>query len=197
MLYNGGMATETRTRLNDAQRLRVLALAVRGDGSQAIADAIQETYGISITASGIDKIKATHADTLAAMKQQAVEAEAADAETLLARSRRMIGRKLTKAERDADALEKLDEDYRQGNMKLEEYRRKKTGLLNISIAELNAVTKEMYIQTGKGEDGTPRLPAGNLHQTEALLEAIKRGDTVELQRLIFRPNHDQPVTIQS
>ena len=200
MLYSMVMTTKpTRTRLNDAERLRALTLLARGDSRQSVVDDLAERYGVQLTLSAIDKMKVVHADSIAAMQQTMADAEAADADTLLNRSRRLIGRKLSRAERDEKTLDELFDDYRADRITWDELQKKKSGLLKVSIAELNAVSKEMYIQTGKGGDpSTPALPAGGGASTEAIMAAIRRGDTFELQRLIYRPGaNDQSLPIQS
>jgi len=180
-----------RNKLNTAQRMRVLALLARGDSFAMIHDHLQNTYGVDVHDSTISQIKKTHADTLATMTATIAEAEAADAESLLAKSRRMIGRKLQKAEADTSEIQKLDRRFRNGEISHLEYERERRGLLELSIQELTTVSKEMFNQSNKGlppGSPPPGLPAGGQQEaTEALLGAIARGDTVEIQRLILNP----------
>lgn len=184
-----------QARLNDFQRLRVFALIARGDSNQAIVDEIQARFGIKVTMGAISSMKKAHADSIAVMKQAVAKAEIADAEALLTRSHRLLGKKLTKAERDESELEELYSHYRAGRITWKELQQKKAGLLRISVAELNAVSREMYVQTGKG-DSPPRQPIdATIAQTDALMSAIKAGDTVELQRIIFRANNDKSIPV--
>ena len=84
---------------------------------------------------------------------------------------------------------------------------KKTGLLKISISELTNISKTMHAQTVKVPElppgaGPAALPAGGGAQTpaqlEALLNAIKDGNHVEIQRIVFNGGGNaQPVAVQS
>lgn len=188
------MSTETRQKLNTAQRMRVLALMARGDTYAQIRAHLQSQYDITISDNSLSDIKKRHGDTLAEMTRTMVEHEAIEAEDLLKKTRRMIGRKLSQAEQDANKLAKLDEQYREGDITKSQYDLKRAGLLGLSINQLVAVSKEMHNQVMKdippglppGASATGAIGGGNPAITEAIVAAIKNGDTVELQRLVFK-----------
>ena len=207
MQYNKVMTT--RTRLSTDQKLRALAYIARGDTLSQVAGHMLEEFDVTITESALSQLKKNHADTTDKMQTSLSESAAEDADALLKKTRRMLSVRLDRAERDANELAEVDRQYREGNIKsVEEYRRKKAGLLKISIAELTNVSKTMHAQTVKVPELPPgatpgALPAGggaqNPAQLEALLNAIKDGNHVEIQRIVFNggvPN-DKPVAVQS
>lgn len=168
-----------------------------------------EEFDVTITESALSQLKKTHADTITKMQDSLSESAAEDADAILKKTRRILSVRLDRAQRDESALAEVDRDYREGKIKNpEDYRRKKAGYLKISIAELTNISKTMHAQTVKVPELPPgvtpgALPAGggaqNPAQLEALLNAIKDGNHVEIQRIVFNggvPN-DQPVTVQS
>lgn len=203
-MYTCGMTT--RTRLTTDQKMAALAMIARGDTLSQVAGHLLTEYEVQITESALSKIKKAHMDTIIKMQETISDGQVADAEAILGRSRRLLNRRLDKAERDERALEELDQKYRDGEISsVEEYRRRKAGLLKISIAELTNISKTMHSQTIKlppapqlpSGDGVPALPLGHVStpaHLEALLKAIKDGNTVEITRLTFNPGaqHREP-----
>lgn len=174
--------------------------------SQVAAQLLAD-FDVSITESALYAIKRDHSDTVTRMQETMADSAVADADAILKKSRVMIAKKMQKADRDGNTLEQLDQQYRDGDLEMSEYRRKKSGLLKMSVHELTQISKTMHDQVIKvpGElppGGAGSLPPGGSSpaQLEALLLAIKAGNTVELQRLIFNPRevqkNDQPVALQ-
>lgn len=180
------------------QKLRALTLIARGDTNSQVVAYLLENFGVSITESAISQLHKNNKDTVNEMINKMVEGEQAEADAIVKRTHRMIAKKLDRAERDQNALDELDEMYRNNEIKVEDYRRRKAGLMKMSINELMTISKGVFAQTIKHPPalppGTPTPPgqrtAGNLpapNHLEAMLQAIERGDTVELQRLTFNP----------
>lgn len=198
---------KTRTRLTTDQKMRALALMARGDTLSQVAGHLLETYQVTISESALSQIRSKNRDTIKEMQQVVADGQSAEAEAIAARARRLINVRLDKAERDANTLEEVDRQWRDGEIKdPKEYRRRKAGLLKISINELTTVAKAMHSQSAPPppqSPDAPALPAGANHPTatpahlEAMLQAIAAGNTVELQRLVFNPKapHDSPVTV--
>lgn len=206
MLYNKVMTT--RTRLTTDQKLRALAYIARGDTLSQVAGHMLEEFEVTISESALSQLKKNHADTIDKMQTSLSESAAEDADALLKKTRRMLSVRLDRADRDSSELAELDRKWRDGEIKnKEEYQRKKTGLLKISISELTNISKTMHAQTVKVPELPPgampgALPAGGGAQTpaqlEALLNAIKDGNHVEIQRIVFNggvPN-DQSIPVQ-
>lgn len=203
-----------RTRLTTDQKLRALTLLARGDTLSQTSGHLLDEYGVTVSESALSQLRKQHTDTISKMQDTMAEAEAADAEQILKKSRKMIGARLARAERDSSELEQLDREYRENEIDYSEYKRKKATLMKISINELNNIAKATHTQIMRERGGDPpdpskTLPPGStpaLGSTpahlEALLNAIKAGNTVEIQRLVFNPavapkalENDQPITV--
>jgi hypothetical protein len=197
----------TRTRLTTDQKMRALALIARGDTLSQVAGHLLENYNITISESALSQLKKQHKDTLEKMREDIAEGQTAEADAIARRARRMLNVRLDRAERDGRTIEELDRQWRDGEIKdKEDYRKRKAGLLNISIKELVHVSQAMHRQAMPDTPpppGAPALPAGHPAATpqhlEAMLQAITAGNTVELQRLVFTPGvrHDTPITVQN
>lgn len=197
----------TRTRLTTDQKLRALAYIARGDTLSQVAGHMLEEFEVSISESALSQMKKAHAETIDKMQTSLTESAAEDADAILKKTRRILSVRLDRAQRDESAIAEVDREYREGKIKSpEEYRRKKAGFLKVSIAELTNISKTMHAQTVKVPELPPgampgALPAGGSAQTpahlEALLNAIKNGNEVEVQRLVFNPGgrNDQPLSV--
>ena len=171
-----------------------LARIARGDTLAMVQKWLLDEHEITISLPALSGLKKNHAKAITDMQQKMLDAQAIDAEAIMKRSRALINRKIAKAERDQTQIEELDEQYRDGVISLDELRRKKKGLLDLSIAELTRIGSAMLDQTktaplppdapalGSGNPGASGLPSPTL---EATIQALKEGNTVELQRIIF------------
>lgn len=199
---------DKRTRLTTDQKMRALAFIARGDTMSQVAAHLLTDFNIKISESAIYSLKKAHKDTIAKMQETVAEGQSAEADAIAKRARRMLNGKLDKAERDGRTLEELDRQWRDGELKnVEDYRRRKAGLMKISINELTQVSKAMVAQaapTLPPGGGAPALPPGTPQNTlapahlEQLLLAITAGNTVEIQRLIFTPGvqkNDKPIPV--
>lgn len=201
------MESKSRTRLTMDQKMRVLAYISRGDTVSQVVAHVLEDFDISITEDAIYKIRRDNADTISKIQERLADSAAADIDQLIRKSRVQIARKLNKAEHDASELDKLDQQYRDGEIEKDEYQRQKTGRINLSISELASLGQKLVSQQRGIEPelppagANPALPPGSSTpaQLEAILKAIQSGDTVELQRIIFTPGvqrNDQSIQIQ-
>lgn len=211
MLYNRLMTKATRTRLTMDQKLRALAYIARGDTMSQVAAHLLEDFQVEITESALYKIKKDNLETIQKIQDRLADSAVADAESLMKSSRVALAKKLQRADRDGNELERLDQQYRDGEIDKSEYQRKKSGLLQLSVSELVNISRSMHAQVVKVPGGgAPELPPGpggpaqplpagasTPAQLEALLHAIQRGDHVEIQRIVFNggARNDQPVTI--
>lgn len=208
MLYNELMTKATRTRLTMDQKLRALAYIARGDTMSQVAAHLLEDFDLTISEARLYQIKKENADTIQKIQERLADGVLADAEKLMQSSRVALARRLQRDARDGAELEQLDQQYRDGDLSKEEYQRKKAGLLQLSVNELVNISRSMHAQVVKAP-GSPELPPGagaaqplpagssTPAQLEALLQAIQRGDHVEMQRIVFNggTRNDQPVAI--
>lgn len=186
----------TAPKLDTAQKMKVLAMLARGERYATIQSILKKDHDIDYSINSIRLLKKNHAETIAEMEAMIIEREASEAEQIRVRALASVSRKLDRASKDESELAELDRAYRDGELEIAEYKRRKKGLLDLSVTELLSVSKEMYAQTGKGKNASiaPGSPAGggegiaNPQTLEVLMDAIKRGDTVTLQQMVINPN---------
>jgi hypothetical protein len=182
-------------KLDTTLKMKVLAYMARGERYQAIIDMLQKDHGISYTMGGLSLLRKRHTETISEMERIVLEQEMADTSTIRNKSLKLLNRKLDQASTDELEMAALDQQYRDGNLDLATYKRKKQGLLRLNIKELTEVSREMAAQqrlalgSKKNTPGPDALPAGGMDPAaiEQLTTAIKDGNTVELTKLVFNP----------
>lgn len=185
------------SKLNTPQRMQVLAMMARGERYETIKRVILDKYNVSVSSGYLAEQKQTHADTIKEMELMILEAETSEAEQIRVKTLRQLGRKLDKLANDEVELENIEDEWRRGEIEdLAEYRRRKAGLLKVSISELSKISKDMYTQTG-GKQGPNDLPTANgsgpapdAKWVESLMLAVQRGDTIAMQQLIITPTQN-------
>lgn len=164
--------------------LQVIALLARGDTYQSISDSV----GISVPT--VSDIKKRNKQALATIQEKMISHQASKSAKILDKAHDLIDGKLTKAqsvdrERE-DLIKKLD----QGQISAEEFKARWETLYSPTLIELNAIQKEAFNQS-QIEQGKPTAISNTPKAKEELvelLEAIKKGDEVELFKMVFNPN---------
>lgn len=186
-------------KLNVPITMKVLALMARGEKHGTILGMLRKDHNIEYSSQSLSLLRKKHKETVLSMQGLIIDAEATEAEKIRIRTLHRINRRLDQADVDEGELEKLNEDYRSedSEMTLSEYRRRKMGLVNLSVAELVTLAKEMHVQSvqakGRKASGAPQLPSGDgtvqeeqiTTLPEALMTAIKNGDTIQLQQMVI------------
>jgi hypothetical protein len=180
-------------KLNTSVKSKVLAMMARGEKYGTIVSVLKNDHNIDYSVSALADLRKRNAEAIQQMTEMIVDAEATEAEKIRTRALRKVNRTLDRADADEAELQALEEEYRQpdSKMTLAEYRRRKTGLLRLSVTDLLNITDRMHNQTQKLKaTGSPQLPAGNgapvgqsPQLAEALLAAIQNGDTITLQQM--------------
>ena len=183
-------------KLDTPLKMKVLAMMARGEKYGTIVHILKDEHGIDYTPNGLTSLRNTHKEVITQMEEMILDAQASESEQIRVKSLRQLSRKLDKANEDEQALDALDAEYREDDeMTLAEYRRRKAGLLKMSVSELVLISKEMHAQNLKikgpvGAAGlTNEAPGGaDPKFVEALMSAIQRGDTIALQQMVINPN---------
>lgn len=147
-------------RLPLAIEMKIVALLARGDKYETIRDIIEQEEGRRISKAVITATKARNTTTLTTIREAIIQKEKDDAEGLLARSHRLIGRQLREAERTGEP---------------------------VKLTDLTSISKEMFHQTriDKGlDDAPPKLtdPKEKLKELQTLLD---ENDEIRLERIVF------------
>lgn len=182
----------TTPKLNEPLRLKVLAMMARGARYAEIQEMLEADHGISYTAGALSALRKAYAEVVQQMESLIIQENESTEAELRRKAMKQIGRKLDRANEDDAELTELDRAYRAGEMaNLAEYRRKKAGLIKMNISELVTIAKEMQPGKTKGEavspTGAPAGDAGDPKLVDALMTAIKSGDTITLQQMIINP----------
>lgn len=195
------MTSEINTgkKLNAAQRMQVFALLARGDNSTEINRFLKKNYDITLTPKAYTDMRQRNRETIEAMRSTIVEHQALEAEALMQKSRKILNRKLDIVSSDIDRLEEAKEMLANGDIDHKEFQNIKMQLDKVNLVEISNVSKSLFDQTKlASSDDETRAPASNALQTEALLKAIKNGDTVELQRIILNPGENSgPASLET
>lgn len=182
-------------------KMRVLALMARGEKNAGISETLSKEYGIEYTPNAVALLRRRNQDVITEMEHMVLDAEAAEAEKIRSKSLRMLSRKLDRATADEIKLMELDQEYRDEKIDLATYRRRKMGLLTVSVKELTLISESMHDQTkhGAGAPGDGGGAGGvNLDASwlERVMIAVKNNDILTLTKLtITKQPHGQVIDI--
>lgn len=170
------------TRIDTDTQLKVLAMFARGDTFEQIHAAT----GLAI--STLMGIKKRNANNLALIKDKLIEFEISKSKKILGKAQDLISKKLDKVEESEDVKEQAIADYREGTIDQEEYQRRVTGLLDVTLSELNSVSKEAFNQS-QIESGKPTSISSSPNEAKEdllrLVAALKEGDEETLLKHVF------------
>lgn len=177
-------------------------MMARGEKYGTIQRILLDEHGIEYTSKSLSLLRKEHRETIKEMELMILDNQTHEAAQTHDKLLRALNRKIDQATEDELEIQRLDEEYRNGDLTLVEYRQQKTGLLKISAKDLSQMAKDIYTQIDKKRNPSGTLPSGTLpigsgsgeqadpKWVEALTTAIQRGDTVTMQQLIVEPNSD-------
>lgn len=145
------------------QRRQIIAMCARGDTNVSIA----QVMGVS--AQAVANIKKRNAKLLDEMKDTVTSYRAQKATDILDKSENLMIRKLNKALEQPDDKLSLDE------------------LSRIAKSSYERIRLESGRATSISAQDTAKNPQGTQMDLEALVEAIKAGDEIKLQSMVFNP----------
>lgn len=169
------------SKTDKSTQITALTLLARGD---TVRD-ISEQLGISEPV--VTNIKKKNLETLNLIRQKHLEKRIQSSGKILDKANKLINRKLETADKDTVIKNDLLEQYRNGEIDYKEYQKQVFGLVDLSISELTRVSSEMQnqIQKNESEVGNDSSPEESKEQMEQLMKAIKDGDQVIMERLVF------------
>jgi hypothetical protein len=188
----------TSPKITDPMKIQVLAMMVRGEKYKQIRKFLLDNYGVEYSNNALSMLRKRNPEVIAEIERTVVQAEASEAERIRAKSLRLLSRKLDQAAGDELELSAIDEEYRNGDMTLADYKRKKAGLLELSVKDVLQVTEKMHNQTKDGPgavapSGSVTPTAADARAAQTLAEAIKNGDTITINQIIVRLNNGAPL----
>lgn len=163
--------------------MKVLAMMVRGDRQEDIAKEV----GLNRTT--VIEIKKRNQETLDIMRAKLADHRLGQATKILDKANKAIERRVDRQIEADTQLDRIRKRFEAGEIDITEYRQQIAGLEKTTLTELVAVSKEMHSQA-KTEMETLKNPAGSPQETKQrlidLVEAIKAGDEVALERIVFK-----------
>jgi hypothetical protein len=176
------MATEEglNTRLTLEEETRIVALLARGDTYKQIQAHMISDLDRSVTEMTISAVKKRNASNLELIKNKFLEKQENDARALKDEANKIIGKRLKREDKATQIRAKAQDQYINGEITLKEYTEILRTNKEVSIGELVSVSKEMHNQSVDDSDKDT-----SKNDTSALIEAIKSGDEVKLQQIIF------------
>lgn len=162
--------------LSITEEAKIVALLARGD----TYDQIQAQMERSVAKMTIGRVKKRNKGTLDMISAKAMQKAEADAASIKNKANTLISTRLDRADKFDKLIEKLESDYVDGNITYKEYREERRKLKDVTLPELVIVSKEMHHQTS----AEPTPPA-NQQDIATLIAAIKSGDEVKLNQIIF------------
>jgi hypothetical protein len=181
-----------RSRLTAEEETKILALIVRGDTYSEIQKIMEKEHR-HVTQVTITKVKQRNKKNLEIIKARMQAKAETDAMALKDKANKILDKKLDRSEATEDILAKAQADYLDKKIEFKEYMEIIRTQREVSITELVSVSKEMHNQS-KEDEATPV----DKKDITALVQAIKSGDEVTLNQLIFNSgnNNDQSVPSQ-
>lgn len=171
-----------------ADEVKIVAYLARGETYASIRNLMAPTLP-GISDSLIVRVKQRNKANLDVLTTKLEEIEVNEAQSIKQNANKLLKGKLRKAEKEDAIKEKLHDDYLAGELEAREYYDALKLVGTTSIPELVIVSKEMHQQTKFEPDTPPSSP----RDLDALREAIKNGDEVALQQIIFNPKtHVEP-----
>jgi predicted DNA-binding protein YlxM (UPF0122 family) len=173
--------------------LKILALVARGDTLRDIS----ESTGVSLTT--VHDIKKRNQSALATIQSKMIDHQVSTSKKILSKAQNLIESKLDKAAKVDQEREELMMLLKSGDIDTREYQARLTLLSMPSLTELNAVAREAFTQS-QIEQGKPTSissPTETKQQLIDLVEALNKGDEVQLFKMILNPpSHVAHQTIQ-
>jgi hypothetical protein len=166
--------------LSPEEETKIVALFARGETYENIRSIVKAETGRHVAIQTISNVKKRNKDNIALIKNKFLEREEENAAAIRTKANRVINRKLDNEERKLDALEKAREEYLAGKIDLDEYAELVKANKELSITEVTNVSKTMHEQAK-----TEEPPAVESKDTAALVEAMRSGDEVTIQQIIF------------
>ena len=185
-----------------AMRPAVLSMIARWGGTELaftrISNELHDEYNIIFSPAEVERLYNANRNKVVAIRKKQREGIAVKQEKQFNKANTMLARELDRMYKDLERRDALDIAFEKGAIDAKEYRKGLKALRVPSISDLVKVANHFAPKTvapvapalPPGEQ--PSLPDGNSPQETALArelaEAVKRGDEVEIQRILWQKN---------
>jgi hypothetical protein len=167
--------------LSTAEELKIVALLARGDTYEEIRNYFKENNWRVPNNATILNVKNRNKENLDLIKVRILEKEAEDAVAIKKKANSLLKKRLDRNELETEVLTKASQQFADGEIDAKEFSDIKKRVKEISVVELVAVSREMHTQS-KATDEIQNTAPKDLSE---LVKAIKSGDEIKLQQIIF------------
>lgn len=168
--------------LSVTEEVRIVALLANNDYTYPQIQKIFESeFGRGLSQKAIQAVKKRNAKNLEAIKTKLMVRQEADALAIKHQANMMIQKRLTADDKVGEIIAAAQKQFLAGEIPLKEYVDVLRTNRPIAVTELVTVSKEMHAQSK--DDDTPDVTKKDL---SALVSAIKSGDELVLNQLIFK-----------
>lgn len=172
--------------LSTTEEMKIVALIARGDTYAQIQEEMK-AMGRTVTLQTIARAKKRNKENLKIIKTKVVEIEQANALSIKEKANALLQKRLDQVDQETEIVARANKEYLEGDMPHEVYERLMKTMKPTSLPELVSVSKEMHQQSKSEPDALP-TPAKDM---QALADAIKSGDEVMLNQMIFNPKTEE------
>lgn len=181
------MGETSITKIDTNIEAQVVAMTVNGETQKTIIARLKNG-GVEISLRQVKKIRKDNEVIIKQTRDELSAHEATVRKRILNKTLALTQKRVETAEGDEDKLRELQQKYRSKKINKDQYERGRRGLVELTVRELMDISKEMSVQIKEAkESGIPDDNTADPAAIQELAEAIKRGDQVELQRIIFKP----------
>lgn len=179
---------DTNIGLPVADEVRIVALIAKGLTYQQIREDFKQ-QGKPLAVATIVAVKKRNAPNLSLIKHKLQLKEVASAANLHGKAHNLLNKRLESYEKRDELLKELDRKYADGEITEIEFEAetKRLHRLEPSIPELVSISREMHIQ--QKDEVEPDKPDAQ-EDLHTLVEAIKSGDSVTLERIVFNADSE-------
>jgi hypothetical protein len=162
------------------EETRIVALLARGDTHAQIQEQMaREFRGVHMRT--IAAVKKRNKENFDIIRARLLEKQEHDASALKEKANKMISKKLDIEDKKLEIIQRAREDYLNGAISLKELTEILKRHRETTLTELVSVSKEMHNQSSEDPDSKPDAQK----DLSDLVNAIRSGDEVKLQQIIF------------
>lgn len=172
-----------------------------------IVNLLAEEYNVITQPEEIHRIATANTKKIVRIRKRQREGLAQETHKMLNKTQYLIARQLDRSMKDADTLDLLDHLLDAEAIDEREHRKRAKRLRVLSVGDLLKIANHFLAQSPHTPPSPEVIPPTNAntppamsdHKAEEipfnqqLLDAMKKGDEVEVQRILFKPNQsDEP-----
>ena len=189
--------------ITNAMRPIALALIARGGMPyEEMSDILDTEYKVVIAPEELQRLATTDANVISELRKRIRKSAEADAQKMLKKVDKILNRSLDRTIGDMEKMDELDALYHNGAIDDDAYRQGTAKLKIMPLNEVLKIAEHLNPPVAKGmvpqqpvypSNSDSSNPQNMSELSSELAEALKAGNTIELQRIMFqkaKPEND-------